>query len=71
MHFFGKRDLAQVFYCEYREILKNRFFIEDLFIIIFGNFMFDILELYFTTAKLSDVTERTPRQIDLQGFFSI
>ena len=33
--------------------------------------MFDILELYFTTAKLSDVTERTPRQIDLQGFFSI
>ena len=37
--FINKGALTQLFFCEYCEIFKNSFFIEDLFIIPFRNFI--------------------------------
>ena len=59
--FIQKETQAQVFFCEFCEIFKNSFFIEDLFIVPFQNFYFKIIyiKLYFSTVKLAQVTERT------------
>ena len=45
--FFKKATPTRVFFCEYCNIFKNSFFIEDLFIIPFQNFYLMIGNWYF------------------------
>ena len=65
---FKKRLQRRCYFCECCRIFKYSFFIEDLSIIPFRNFIWwyiiDISGLYFTAVKLGHVTERTSRQID-------
>ena len=70
--FIQKETQTQLLFCEYCEIFKSSFFIEDLFIVPFEtfNFMIIYIKLYFTSVKLAHVTERNSQQID-QNLFQI
>ena len=73
--FIQKETPTLVFFCEYCEIFKNNFFIEDLLIIPFPDFylMIDIwfFRVIFYYLKLGHATEKTSQQIDQNLFFAI
>ena len=61
---FKKESSAQLLFCEYCEIFKSNFCIEDLFIIPFQNFYLMIdtnwyFRVIFYYRKIGHVTERT------------
>ena len=59
LHFYLKSDSNAGVFCEYCEMFKNSFFIEDLFFVPFQNFCLIIDNWYFRVIKLDHITERT------------